>query len=166
MLLMLYKYRKNSHISEIFSDLLEYTRENPPVSLIGNDYTDICYYLLELYSNPTSLNPKLFHPFNFQSYFSLGTSWLLHFSFYSLSLDSNDFGSLNQSSFENTFQDLSFISYSFSEELINNKKWELAIYVLSFCKGSDSLIKDIIFRNINPDCNLDLLIGYLKVPKE
>ena len=146
---MLFKFPKYSSVKEIFSDLDQnYRFESRPESVYNTKFVDVCYSLLEIFANPSGFTVNMLNPYSFQGHFSLGTTWLLQFSFFYLFRESSEYEELSRSFIENTFKEVEFISYSLAEELVNSGKWELAVHVLSFCPNSEEMIKNILFRNI------------------
>lgn len=165
-LLILFAFPKHEFISQIFEELDRAYQPTKPESLMKANFADISYLLLGLFSNPYHLSPDMFHPYNFQSHFSLGTSWLLRFSLLHLYEESPDFEEFNNSSSRNFFEDLDFLSSAFAEELVNRGEWEKAIYVLSFSAKSENMIKEILFRNAHLICTTEFLVGHVKLPVE
>ena len=165
-LLMLYGFPKYEWIPLIFGELDANFGKIRPESLGNPNFIDVCYNLLRVFSNPGTLNAEVFHPYTFQAHFSLGTSWLLHFSLNNLYAESPDHEEFNTSEIANVFADLGFLSAAFAEELVNNNRPDLAVYVLTFCPSSENLIKDILFRNAHLGLETSFFVEYLGLPQE
>lgn len=182
LLRILYKHSKNTDISMIFSEL-NFQSYPEPLSDFNEDLADICYSLLQVFCNPSFLHPDVLHPYTLQKHFSLGTSWVLYFSFTQLFKASSHFDDVNRAEMENLFREIESISFGFAEELINEGKWHLGVYVLSFyidynyinkdfkllnCSNRlvNDIIKDIIYRNVHLDNNTAAIFEHLSLPSD
>lgn len=121
-------------------------------SRFNEKYSDICYSLLNFYSNPGSnFVADMLNPFGFQNHFSLGTSWLLFYSLFTIFEVSEEYRDINNENIKSVFSKLEFLTEAFAEELVNSGKWQLAVYILKFSKNSSHILKKIVSKNIHID---------------
>jgi hypothetical protein len=163
-LLATFKYRKNASFNEIFIDFQRnYSGDEWAVSKYKEGHLDICYNLMRFFVNPSSLSCGMFNPFTFQEHFSLGTCWLLYYCIFTYSKFSN-FKKFISPSADKYFTALNMLSLSFAEELINENKWDLAVYIMRFHPNSESIIRDVINRNIHLDSSGYNIEEYVDIP--
>ena len=120
-------------------------------SRFSKNHFDFCYLLMKFFSNPGEyFAADLLNPFTFQNHFSLGTSWLICYSLCTLFEVSDDYSKRKNELVERVLENLEFITEAFAEELVNSGKWQLALYVLKYCKNGTKIMNTLINRNI---CN-------------
>jgi hypothetical protein len=139
-------------VTEFTADLENDRRQDMNKNLasrFSKGHFDFCYLLMKFFSNAGKFfSADLLNPFTFQNHFSLGTSWLICFSLCTLFEVSEDYRELKTESVEKAFKNLEFLTEAFAEELVNSGKWQLALYVLRYCKNGTRIMNTLINRNI------------------
>jgi hypothetical protein len=157
-LILQYKSLSYHNITQVINEFLNSCSESSNLkSRFNQDYEDFCYLLIRFYSNPSHFfTPQLLNPYGFQSHFSVGISWLLFYSLYSIFEVSEEYRNINNERIRFVFDQLEFLTEAFAEELVNNEKWQLAVFVLKFSKKPSTIVRKIIARNTHiNDCPID-----------
>jgi hypothetical protein len=126
-----------------------FSKNTNMASSFNEKFEDFCLLLLKFYSNPgVEFSADMLNPFTFQSHFSLGMTWLIYYSLFTLFQVSEEYYQKKSEKTEKVFENLQFVTEAFAEELVNSGKWQLAVYVLKYSKNPERLGKTLINRNV------------------
>jgi len=127
-----------------------------PGSRFSEEHKDLCYHLLEFYSDPKhnlGKLPSVLHPYTHTENFSVGTAWLILHSLTLYIENSNILDSMVEdqtihNEYQSLLHTLAKLGYMLADELELAGNWTHAILVLQNTPNNEPSVKEMLKRHL------------------